>query len=111
MVEPGEDTWVIANGTKGRSPVAAAEPSHFAVWPEEVARRLILATCPPGGTVLDPFAGTGTTLAAAQGVGRIGLGIDLDVRNAELAREHVGMFLESYRFVRNAEGSGLAPLW
>lgn len=93
MIEPGEDTWLIANGKGPLSPIAAAERAHFAVWPEEVARRLILATCPPGGTVLDPFCGTGTTLAAAQGVGRESIGIDLDPRNAELAREKVGMFL------------------
>jgi len=94
MIEEAEDTWCIANGQGKASPVAAAERAHYAVWPEEVARRLIMAMCPPGGVVLDPFAGTGTTLAAAQGVGRRGIGIDLDPRNAELAREKVGMFLE-----------------
>jgi site-specific DNA-methyltransferase (adenine-specific) len=45
------------------------------------------------GVVLDPFAGSGTTLEAAQLVGRHAIGIDLDQRNAELARERVGMFL------------------
>jgi hypothetical protein len=45
------------------------------------------------GIVLDPFAGSGTTLAVATGHGRSALGIDLDARNAELARERVGMFL------------------
>lgn len=94
MIEPGEDTWRIANGKGPASPIAAAERAHFAVWPEEVARRLIVGMCAPGGVVLDPFCGTGTTLAAAQGVGRVGIGIDLDARNAELAREKVGMFLE-----------------
>jgi site-specific DNA-methyltransferase (adenine-specific) len=46
------------------------------------------------GIVLDPFAGSGTTLEAAQLVGRHAIGIDLDERNAELARDRVGMFLE-----------------
>jgi DNA modification methylase len=46
------------------------------------------------GIVLDPFAGSGTTLAVATGHGRVGIGIDLDERNAELARERVGMFLD-----------------
>ena len=45
------------------------------------------------GIVLDPFAGSGTTLAVATGHGRDAIGIDLDPRNAELARERVGMFL------------------
>jgi site-specific DNA-methyltransferase (adenine-specific) len=46
------------------------------------------------GVVLDPFAGSGTTLAVATGHGRDAWGIDLDERNVDLARERVGMFLE-----------------
>lgn len=56
--------------------------------------------CPGGddrwrpGVVLDPFAGSGTTLAVAHGHGRSSVGVDLDARNAELARQRVGMWLE-----------------
>jgi DNA modification methylase len=46
------------------------------------------------GNVLDPFAGSGTTLQAAQNVGRHAIGIDLDPRCAELAQQRVGLFLE-----------------
>ncbi len=47
------------------------------------------------GLVLDPFAGTGTTLAVAHGHGRDAIGIDIDERSAELARDRVGpLFLE-----------------
>src|SRR5690606_32501715 len=46
------------------------------------------------GLVLDPFAGSGTTLAVASGMGRDSIGIDIDERNADLARERVGMFLD-----------------
>ena len=46
------------------------------------------------GVVLDPFAGSGTTLEAAQNVGRHAIGIDLDARNADLAQQRVGMFLD-----------------
>jgi DNA modification methylase len=45
------------------------------------------------GHVLDPFAGTGTTLAVATGHGRTATGIDIDPRNAELAQQRLGMFL------------------
>jgi SAM-dependent methyltransferase len=45
------------------------------------------------GLVLDPFCGSGTVLAVASGHGRDSVGIDLDERNAELARHRVGMFL------------------
>jgi DNA modification methylase len=46
------------------------------------------------GVVLDPFGGSGTTAEAAQAVGRHAILIDLDERNAELAQQRVGMFLE-----------------
>ena len=45
------------------------------------------------GVVLDPFAGTGTTLAVAVGHGRDAIGIDLDPRNVDLALQRCGMFL------------------
>jgi DNA modification methylase len=46
------------------------------------------------GIVLDPFAGSGTTLTAASELGRDSIGIDLDERNLHLARERIGLFLE-----------------
>jgi site-specific DNA-methyltransferase (adenine-specific) len=46
------------------------------------------------GVVLDPFAGSGTTLAAAAELGRDAIGIDLDERNLDLARDRLGLFLE-----------------
>lgn len=67
--------------------------AHFATFPPELCVRPILAGCPVGGSVLDPFAGSGTTLAVATGHGRDAIGIDIDARNADLARERVGMFL------------------
>ena len=45
------------------------------------------------GVVFDPFAGSGTTLMVASGHGRDSIGIDLDERNAELARDRVGPLL------------------
>lgn len=46
------------------------------------------------GIVLDPFGGSGTTAEAAQALGRSAILIDLDERNADLAQQRVGMFLE-----------------
>lgn len=46
------------------------------------------------GVTLDPFVGSGTTLEVATGLGRDAVGLDIDARNADLARERVGMFLE-----------------
>lgn len=46
------------------------------------------------GLILDPFVGSGTTLEVASGMDRESIGIDLDERNADLARERVGIFLD-----------------
>lgn len=55
------------------------------------------------GVCLDPFAGSGTTLAVATGHGRDAIGIDLDARNADLALERVGpMFLTVERHAGEA---------
>lgn len=45
------------------------------------------------GVVLDPFAGSGTTLEVATGYGRDAIGIDLDERNADLAVDRIGPLL------------------
>ena len=60
---------------------------HFAPYPIELCRIPILATCPPGGIVLDPFCGTGTTLLAAWELGRKSVGIDLSASYLEYAED------------------------
>jgi len=62
--------------------------SHFAVMPVQLAQRCILAGCKPGGTVLDPFSGSGTTGLAAQRTGRKYVGIDLNPAYHDLALKH-----------------------
>ena len=66
---PG-DVWTIAT-----QPFPGA---HFAVFPVALPQRCILAGCKPGGTVLDPFNGSGTTGLAAQRTGRKYIGIDIN---------------------------------
>lgn len=46
------------------------------------------------GMILDPFAGSGTTLQAATEQGRHSVGIDLNPANADLAQQRCGMFLD-----------------
>ena len=59
--------------------------AHFAVFPIDLPLRCIKAGCKPGGTVLDPFSGSGTTGAAARQLGRRYVGIDLNPAYHDLA--------------------------
>lgn len=79
------DVNVFRNHPNGRNPGdvldlpnARGSEAHFAMMPEELANWALRATLPPGGVVLDPFAGTGTTGAAALDAGGRFLGVDLD---------------------------------
>ena len=57
-------------------PLSKCREAHFAVFPERLVETCILATCPPGGLVLDPFSGSGTTAIVAKRLGRRFIGID-----------------------------------
>ena len=52
--------------------------SHYAVFPPDLIEPCVLAGCPEGGTVLDPFAGSGTTLMVARKHRRNAIGLDLN---------------------------------
>ena len=73
---PG-DVWSI--------PTRPYNGPHFAAYPIDLPLRCIAAGCKPGGTVLDPFAGSGTTGLAAIQLGRRFTGIDLSPDFARLA--------------------------
>lgn len=55
-----------------------------APYPESLCDFLIRSYCPPGGSVLDPFSGSGTTVAAAVKAGRNGIGFDIRPDQVEL---------------------------
>ena len=78
---PG-DVWSI--------PTAPYPEAHFATMPPELARRCIAAGCPPDGTVLDPFAGSGTTLMVARRLLRKSVGIELNEAYCGLIVDRVG---------------------
>jgi DNA modification methylase len=65
--------------------------AHFATFPPDLIRPCILAGCPKGGTVLDPFFGAGTTGLVAQQLGRSAIGIELNPTYAAIARERIGL--------------------
>ena len=70
------------------SPSGYAE-AHFAVMPEEVARRCILAGTKSGDTVLDPFSGAGTTGLVADRLGRNATLIELNPAYRELGARRI----------------------
>jgi site-specific DNA-methyltransferase (adenine-specific) len=63
--------------------------AHFAVFPEKLVEICIDAGCPPGGTVLDPFLGSGTVAVVAERLGRNCYGIELNPKYAQHARERI----------------------
>ena len=62
---------------------------HPAVFPLSLIRELIKLSCPPGGIVLDPYCGSGTTLVAAKKERRNYVGIDIGAKYCAYARQRV----------------------
>lgn len=67
----------------------AASNGHPTNFPVEIPLRLMEASCPPGGIVLDPFLGSGTTAVAAIQTGRHYMGIEIIEKYCELSQRNV----------------------
>ena len=67
----------------------AFSDAHFATFPPGLAARCIAAGCPPGGLVLDPFGGAGTTALVAARMGRRAALIELNPDYAAMARRRI----------------------
>ncbi|MCO1599863.1 DNA-methyltransferase [Desulfosporosinus nitroreducens] len=65
--------------------------AHFAVFPPDLVRPCILAGCPVGGTVMDPFGGSGTVAMVASELGMDSIYIDLNPEYTEIAKERCGL--------------------
>ncbi|WP_335308096.1 DNA-methyltransferase [Sphingomonas phyllosphaerae] len=81
-------------GTRNKRSVweIATQPfkeAHFATFPPALVEPCILAGCPAGGTVLDPFFGAGTTGLVADRLQRRCIGIELNPTYAEIARRRL----------------------
>jgi site-specific DNA-methyltransferase (adenine-specific) len=85
LFQPEHDTWYVSRvcGTfKERT-------GHPCQMPEAVLERIIRVASNPGDVVLDPFAGSGTTLAVARRLGRHYLGIELSPEYAGQIRQRL----------------------
>jgi DNA modification methylase len=89
-IRPGSATYATRNArnvwTIATTPTRFA---HFATMPPELAERCILAGSRPCDTVLDPFAGAGTTLLCADRLQRDAIGIELNPVYATMIRNRI----------------------
>ena len=100
--------WVLGvwtfNGESGK------RIGHEAPFPRELPRRCIKLLSFPGDIVLDPFAGSGTTLIEALALGRHAIGVEIEKQYCDLTRERVEAecgvkFQESSNGVRPVKSS------
>ena len=75
------DVWAISTG--------GFKGAHFAVFPEKLVEPCILAGCPEGGTVLDPFTGSGTTGVVAKRLGRNFVGCEINPDYLQMATDRI----------------------
>jgi DNA modification methylase len=86
---------------------------HKQQSPIQLLLRIILSSSNPEDVVLDPFAGTGTTLVVAHQLQRKGIGIELDEKNAKLIQKRIEIlrdsddirkFMKDYKYTDNLKG-------
>lgn len=81
-------------GTRNRRSVWAVSTrgykgAHFATFPEKLVEPCILAGSPPGGAVIDPFMGSGTTGVVAKRLGREFIGIEINPEYCKMATDRI----------------------
>ena len=105
---PGRNAFRAIKDTRNKRsvwtiPTGCYKGAHFATFPPALALPCVLAGCPAGGTVLDPFAGSGTVGEVAAGNGRCAILMDIVAANAALSRDRCGLFASSTRVPMDAE--------
>ena len=81
--------WSIATGK--------FKAAHHATFPERLAEQCILAGCPEGGTVLDPFTGSGTTGVVAKRLWRHFVGVEINPDYCKMATDRIAATTQEYQ--------------
>lgn len=68
--------------------------AHFATYPDTLIEPCVLAGCPEGGIVLDPFMGAGTTGMVARKYGRDYIGIELNAEYVDMANKRIEEYIK-----------------
>ncbi|MGF7189525.1 site-specific DNA-methyltransferase (adenine-specific) [Robbsia andropogonis] len=92
-----KDVWSVSRLHRQH----AERVAHPTQKPLEIIERMVLASCPPGGTVLDPFMGSGTTAVACARQDRHFLGYEINTAYCDVARAR----LHALRAVQHAPDS------
>ncbi len=99
-------SWFIHNPARRTS----SEVQHPAKYPESMVQGFIEFFTQKGQVVLDPFMGVGSTIKAAAGCGRIGVGIELNTKYYELAKLHLGKEAEAH-FLLNDDANRVVDIF
>ncbi len=86
LANPGNLIHVAVGGGQMGSSLAHKNEAPF---PEDLVKPFVLSFCPPGGIVLDPFSGSGTTAAVAKKNDRRYIAVDVRESQIEIARNRV----------------------
>jgi site-specific DNA-methyltransferase (adenine-specific) len=86
---PRRNIWAYLVGG-GNSTKDRVAHKHPAIFPEALAKDHILSWSNPGDVILDPFAGSGTTLKAAKELNRNYIGIEINPEYVDICYERIG---------------------
>ncbi|MGY8523981.1 DNA-methyltransferase [Paracidovorax citrulli] len=100
-----KDLWSVPRIHR-QDPERADHPTQK---PLEIVERMVLSSCPPGGLVLDPFTGSGTTAVACARHGRRFVGFEINPQYVEVARARVGGVMPLAPAAVHAASSGAVP--
>ncbi len=84
LARKGKPAESYSGGNVWRISRESGRPEHPHMKPQDIMGRLVNYYSPDGGVVLDPYAGSGSTLVAAKQLGRKAIGVEIDEKYCEL---------------------------